>query len=253
VRLALGVCIVAAAAAASAKPVPTYVVSTPAVEILDPSGAIQRPAVEQGIAALADELRKCRDVGWQSDALAWIVVDWHGHVTRLEIAVPKPDAEKCLTGVLKKLAIATAQARATVVVRLRIENELVTDIKELDPEAAKNPPPAPPSSKAKVEIARITVGSDFADPERIKTIVRRHAETLRACYAIGIDHGAPTTNKVTLKLSVDAAGVVFGAQVLATASPREMVDCYKRELPKLSFPLPTKAPTTVEIEQRPPA
>jgi hypothetical protein len=253
VRLAFGACIVAAATAASAKPVPTYVVSTPSVEILDPTGAIQRPAVEQGIAAIADELRSCRDVGWSSDALAWIVVDWHGRVTRLEVAVPKPDAEKCLGRVLKKLAIANAQARATVFVRLRIENELVTDIKELDPDAGKHPAPPPPSSKAKVEIARINVGSEFADPERIKTIVRRHAETLRACYGIGLDHGAPVTNKVTLKLSVDAAGVVFGAQVFATASPREMVDCYKRELPKLSFPLPTKAPTTVEIEQRPPA
>jgi hypothetical protein len=246
-------CTVFAATTASAKPVPTYVVSTPAIEILDPSGAIQRPAVERGIAVLTDELRGCRDVGWSSDALAWIVVDWHGHVTRLEVAVPKPDAEKCLGRVLKKLAIATAQARATVVVRLRIENELVTDIKEIDPDAGKTPPPPPPSSKVKVELARITVGSEFADPERIKTIVRRHTETLRACYAIGLDHGATAANKVTLKLSVDAAGVVFGAQVVATASPREMVDCYKRELAKLSFPLPTKAPTTVEIEQRPPA
>jgi len=252
VRIGVGACIVVAVTSASAKPVPTYIVSTPVIEIIDPSNTISRSGVEQSIAALRDELRGCRDAGWGSDALAWIVVDWHGHVTRLEVAVPKPDAEKCLTRVLKKLAIPAAQARATIVVRLRIENQLVTDIAELDPDAGKRPPLPPPSSKARVEISRINVGSDFADPERIKTIVRRHADTLRTCYALGIDHGAPATNRVTLKLSVDAAGVVYSAQVAATASPREMVDCYKRELPKLSFPLPAKAPTTVEIEQRPP-
>jgi len=252
VRL-VGVCIVVAAVTAYAKPVPTLVVTTPAIEILDPSGAIQRPAVEQSLGALRDELRACHGAGWASDALAWIVTDWHGHVTRLEIAVAKPDAEKCLTQVLKKLAIASAQARATIVLRLRIENQLVTDIAELDPEAGKHAPPPMPSSKAKVEISKITVGAEFTDPERIKTIIRRHADTLRGCYAVGLDHGAPATNRVTLKLSVDAAGVVYSLQVAATANPREMVDCYKRELPKLNFPLPAKAPTVIEIEQKPPS
>src|SRR5262249_32771161 len=70
VRL-VGVCIVVAAVTAYAKPVPTLVVTTPAIEILDPSGAIQRPAVEQSLGALRDELRACHGAGWASDALAW--------------------------------------------------------------------------------------------------------------------------------------------------------------------------------------
>jgi len=245
------VCIlVAVAAAAVAKPVETFVVTTPAIEILDPSGAIQRANVEQAIAAVQDELGGCRGSGWNSDALAWIVVDWHGKVTRVEIAVPKPDTEKCLTKVLMKLVVPAAQARATFVIRLRLERELVTDVKDLSPGSGK--PVPPPSSTARVDIGRINVGAEFPDPERVRTIVHRHEVTLRACYATGVDYGATAANHVMLKLSIDLKGAVVGVQVAATASPREMVDCYKREVTKLMFPLPSK-PATIEIEQKPPA
>jgi hypothetical protein len=237
----------AVAASAAAHPMETVVVSTPVIEVLDSTGAIQRPAVEQAVAAVTDELRRCHAAGWSSDALAWIVVDWHGKVTKLELAVTKPEAEKCLTKVLKQLVVTTAQGRATIVLRLAVDHELVTELTELDTQPGATPVPR---AKPSVELSRIGVGTEFADPERIRTIVRRHADTLRTCYALGLDAGAPATNRVTLKLAVDAAGVVFGATVLAAASPREMVDCFKRELARLNFPQPAK-PTTVEIEQRP--
>jgi len=225
--------------------VETFVVTTPMIEILDPSGAISRANVQRALAAVHGELQACRGSGWTSDALAWIVVDWHGKVTRVEIAVPKPDAERCLTKALAALVVPSAQARATFVLRLRLERALSADIKDVPADSRPSPSPGTPSS-VRVELARIDVASEFPDPDRVRTIVRRHAEALRACYALGQDH----TAHVTIKLSVDANGAVVG--VAATASQRDMVDCYKREVAKLSLPPPSK-PASVEIEQRPPA
>jgi len=246
VRSLVAVCVVAGAV--WAKPVETYVVTAPTIEILDPSGSVQRGNVEQALAAVQSDLVACRATGWNSDALAWVVIDWHGKVTRTEIAVAKPDAERCIGKALDRLVVPAAQARATFVVRLRPEREVVTDIKDLGSAGSGKTPPA--SASVHVDLGPITVGAEFADPERVRTIVRRHAETLKGCYAVGVDHGAGSTNHVTLKLAIATTGAVVGAQVAATSSPREMVDCYRREAAKFSFPPPSKA-ATVEIEQRP--
>lgn len=244
--LAMAMAMASIGSVGDAKPVETFVVTTPMIEILDPTGAISRANVQRALAAIQSDLQACRSSGWTSDALAWIVVDWHGKVTRVEIAVPKPDAERCLGKALNALVVPSAQARATFVLRLRLERALSADITNGGPAPDWKPSPIPATAaNLRVDLARIDVASEFPDPDRVRTIVRRHAEALRSCYALGPDH----TAHVTIKLTVDANGAVIG--VSATASQRDMVDCYKREVAKFSFPPPSK-PSVVEIEQRPP-
>jgi hypothetical protein len=125
-RILVVVCALAAATSgAVAKPPEVQPVSLPVnlpvIEVLDPSGAVTQAAVREAIAKIEAELAQCAaDEKWKGDALAWIVSDWHGKVTKLELAVDKPAIERCFTKSLKGIVIAKAQGRATMMLRLRV-------------------------------------------------------------------------------------------------------------------------------------
>lgn len=123
---AIAVAILLATTPAAAVPVPVpvktkLVVTQPIIEVLDPGGSVTVPTVQDGIAKLTADLAKCGDDSkWTGDALVWLVTDWHGKVTRVEIAVEKLAVEKCLGAALKKLVIPKALTRATTMMRLRV-------------------------------------------------------------------------------------------------------------------------------------
>lgn len=98
------------------------VMTLPVIEVLDPSGAITNVEVTAGLAKVQPELLSCAQTArFSGDALAWIVTDWRGKLSKLELAVQSAALEKCLAKALKKLVVTKAQARATTMVRLHWE------------------------------------------------------------------------------------------------------------------------------------
>ena len=94
-------------------------VNLPIIEVLDPSGAMTPPFVRAAIMKVEPELLKCAESSkWQSTAFAWIVTDWRGKVSKLELAVDSAGVEKCLSTVLKTIVIQNSQVRATAFVKL---------------------------------------------------------------------------------------------------------------------------------------
>jgi hypothetical protein len=104
------------------KPEPKRVrVNLPVIEVLDPSGTMTEPFVRSAIVKVEPELLKCAETAkWQSIAFAWIVTDWRGKVSKLELAVDSASVEKCLSTVLKTVVVQNAQVRATAFVKLHV-------------------------------------------------------------------------------------------------------------------------------------
>lgn len=108
-----------ALAAAKPAPPPPVHVTLPLVEVLDASGAMTAPFVRTAILKVEPELLRCTDgTKWQGTALAWIVTDWRGKVSKLELAVGSASVEKCLAKVLRTVVVQNTQVRATAFVKL---------------------------------------------------------------------------------------------------------------------------------------
>ncbi len=96
-------------------------VNLPVIEILDPSGSMTEPSVRAAIVKVEPELLKCAETSkWQSTAFAWLVTDWRGKVSKLELAVDSAAVEKCLGTVLKTVVVQNVQVRATAFVKLGV-------------------------------------------------------------------------------------------------------------------------------------
>ncbi|MFN0252065.1 MAG: hypothetical protein ACKV2T_34635 [Kofleriaceae bacterium] len=96
-------------------------VNLPVIEVLDPSGTMTEPFVRSAIVKVEPALLKCAEVAkWKSTAFAWIVTDWRGKVSKLELAVDSAAVQKCLTTVLKSIVVQNAQVRATAFVKLQV-------------------------------------------------------------------------------------------------------------------------------------
>ncbi len=94
-------------------------VNLPIIEILDPSGTMTEPFVRAAFTKVEPELLKCADaVKWQSTAFVWMVTDWRGKVSKLELAVDSASVEKCLSTVLKTIVVQQSQVRATAFVKI---------------------------------------------------------------------------------------------------------------------------------------
>ncbi len=103
------------------KPEKRVRVNMPIIEILDPSGTMTAPFVRAAIMKVEPELLKCAEASkWQSTAFAWIVTDWRGKVSKLELAVDSAGVEKCLSTVLKSIVVQQSQVRATAFVKLTV-------------------------------------------------------------------------------------------------------------------------------------
>jgi hypothetical protein len=96
-------------------------VNLPVIEILDPSGSMTEPFVRAAIVKVEPELLKCAEASkWQSTAFAWMVTDWRGKVSKLELAVDSAAVERCLSTVLKTVVVQNVQVRATAFVKLNV-------------------------------------------------------------------------------------------------------------------------------------
>lgn len=94
-------------------------VNMPIIEVLDPSGAMTAPFVRAAIVKVEPELLKCADSAkWASTAFVWMVTDWRGKVTKLELAVDSAAVEKCLATALKTVVVQQSQVRATAFVKM---------------------------------------------------------------------------------------------------------------------------------------
>lgn len=100
-------------------------VNMPVIEVLDPSGTMTAPFVRAAILKVEPELLRCAEASrWQSTALAWIVTDWRGKVTKLELAVDSASVEKCLAATLRSVVVQSSQVRATAFVKLVVGDSL---------------------------------------------------------------------------------------------------------------------------------
>lgn len=103
------------------KPQKRVRVNMPVIEVLDPSGMMTAPFVRAAITRVEPELLKCAEAAkWQSTAFAWMVTDWRGKVTKLELAVDSAGVEKCLATTLRTVVVQNAQVRATAFVKLTV-------------------------------------------------------------------------------------------------------------------------------------
>lgn len=101
------------------KPEAKVRVNLPVIEVLDPSGTMTPPFVRAAIMKVEPELLKCAaSTKWQNTALVWLVTDWRGKVTKLELAVDSPAIEKCIAPVLKTIVVQQSQVRTTTFVKL---------------------------------------------------------------------------------------------------------------------------------------
>jgi hypothetical protein len=99
-------------------------VTLPIIEVLDPSGALTAPFVRSAIMKVEPELLKCAESAkWQNTAFVWMVTDWRGKVTKLELAVDSAGVEKCLSTVMKTIVVQSSQVRATTFVKLGVGAE----------------------------------------------------------------------------------------------------------------------------------
>ena len=218
--------------AAATPPVIGVAATAPVVEVLDPSGAIDRAAAQDALGKIARELARCgSEAGWAGDALAWIVVDWHGKVGKLELAVDKPAVETCFAAELHKLVIARARGPATVFARLRLAPALVST-KHAVPEE-------PPVKRGEVRATRIAPGERFADADRVRDALRRQLQDATVCYEQALEARPRLTGSAAIELSVAPSGAVDGASV--GSAPGTMADCLKRAMLRVRLPAPSAA------------
>lgn len=220
----------ALAARAEASPPTISVAATaPVIEVLDPGGAIDAAAVQDAFAKRARELARCGSAAsWTGDALAWIVVDWHGKVGQLELAVDKPAVETCLATELRKLVIAKAQGRATIFARLRL-----AAIVGGKPNA---PAEEPPVKRGEVRATWIAPGSAFADPDRVRDAVRQQLQDVTVCYEQALEAKPRLTGAATIELTVATTGAIDRAAV--ASAPPGMADCVERAMLRDRLPSP---------------
>lgn len=218
---------------ADARPPMIDVVATaPVVEVLDPIGALEAPAASEALGKIARELAKCgSDASWTGDALAWIVVDWHGKVSKLELAVDTPAIETCFATELKKLVIAKAQGRATIFARLRLAPALVSG----NPQSG-NPPEEPPIKRGEVRAIRIIPGAQFPDPERARDALRQQLQDVTVCYEQALETKPRLTGVAAIELTVTTTGAIGSAAV--GSAPGNMADCVKRAMLRIRLPAP---------------
>lgn len=94
-------------------------VNLPIIEVLDPSGKLTPPFVRSAIMKVGPQLLKCAETSkWQNTALVWIVTDWRGKVSKLELAVDSAAVEQCISAVLRTIVVQSSQVRATAFVKL---------------------------------------------------------------------------------------------------------------------------------------
>jgi hypothetical protein len=233
----------ALAVRAGASPPSLGVAATaPVVEVLDPSGAIDAAAVQDAIGKRSRELAKCgSEAGWTGDALAWIVVDWHGKVSKLELAVDKPAVETCFSTELRKLVVARAQGPATIFARLRVATNVG---------GGRNPADEPPIKRGEVRATWIAPGSQFADPDRVRDAVRQQLQDVTLCYEQALATRPRLTGAATIELTVATAGTIDSAAV--GSAPTDMADCVRRAMLRLRLPAPaTLGKVRVELQLGP--
>jgi hypothetical protein len=215
----------------AAPPAIGLVATAPVVEVLDPAGAIDPPAVQDAFARIAGEIARCGgDAGWAGDALAWIVVDWHGKVDRLELAIDKPAVETCFAAELRKLVIAKAHGPATVFVRLRLAPALVSGKRP-------GPPEEPPVKRGEVRATRISPGPQFSDPERVRDALRQQLQDVTVCYEQALEARPRLTGTAAVELTVAVTGAIDSASV--GSAPGNMPDCIKRAMLRIRLPAPS--------------
>jgi hypothetical protein len=221
----------ALAVRADANPPTLDVAATaPVVEVLDPSGAIDAAAVQDALGKRWRELARCgSEASWTGDALAWIVVDWHGKVGKLELAVDKPAVETCLSGELRKLVIAKAQGPATIFARLRV----AAIVSGRHNAAAEEPP----IKRGEVRATWIAPGSQFADPDRVRDAVRQQLQDVTLCYEHALEARPRLTGAATIELTVATTGAIDSAAV--GSAPADMADCVRRAMLRVRLPAPT--------------
>ena len=221
--------------AGATPPLIDVAVTTPVLEILDPSGAIDAAAVADALGKIAPGLAKCgSDASWTGDALAWIVVDWHGKVGKLELAVGTPVVEACFATELRRLVIVKAQGRATIFARVRLLPALVSG----KPPAGK-PPEAPPIKRGEVRAIRISPGAQFSDPERARDAVRQQLQDVTVCYEQALETRPRLTGTAVIELTVAPTGAIDSAGV--GSAPGNMADCVKRAMLRIRLPAPAAA------------
>jgi hypothetical protein len=233
-RRALIAWLVALASHADAAPPTLDVVATaPVVEVLDPSGTIDAAAVQDAVGKIARELAACgSDASWTGDALVWIVVDWHGKVGKLELAVGKPAVETCFATWLRKLVIAKAQGRATIFARLRLAPALVSGKR-----AGDNPPEPPALKLGEVRATRIAPGAQFPDQERVRDALRQQLQDVTVCYEQALEAKPRLAGAAAIELTVAITGAIDSAAV--GSAPGNMADCIKRAMLRIRLPAPT--------------
>jgi hypothetical protein len=252
---AVGVALGAAAAAllvaavtrpaGATPPVIGVAATAPVVEVLDPTGAIDPAAVRDALGRVAGELARCAsDASWTGDALAWLVVDWHGKVDKLELAVAKPAVEACLATELRKLVIAKAQGPATVFARLRLAPALVS---------GKRPGSAepPPIKRGEVRATRIAPGGQFADAERVRDALRQQLQDATVCYEQALETKPRLAGTAAIELTVAVSGAIDSVSV--GTAPGTMADCLKRAMLRLRLPPPAAVDKVrIELQLGPP-
>lgn len=233
---------VALAGRASAAPPLTGLVATaPVIEVLDPRGAIDRAAVQDALGKVAQELARCgADASWSGDALAWLVIDWHGKVGKLELAVDKPAVESCFAAELRKLVVAGAVGPATVFARLRVTPAPVSDKRP-----GGGPVEEPPVKRGEVRATRIAPGARFSDPDRVRDALRKQLQDATACYAQALEARPRLTGTAAIELTVAATGEVDSAAV--GSAPGNMADCLQRAMLRVRLPAPS-AVDRVQLE-----
>ncbi len=214
--------------AEASPPVLDIVPTTPVLEILDPSGSIERPAVEAALGKLA--IGRCAsDAAWTGDALAWIVTDWHGRVTKLELAIDKPAVETCLAGELKQLVVPGAQGRATIVVRFHLAHALVSTVKS---------EPAP-VKRGEVRAIRVVAGKAFADPDRVRAAIAAQLQDVTICYEHALEKTPRLGGTSAIELAVTTTGAIDSAAV--GSAPGDLAACLKSAMLRLRVPAPSAA------------
>jgi len=246
-RLVAVVWSLALASGAHASPPTIDLVATaPVVEVLDPSGAIDAAAVHEALGKVAPAVASCgAEATWSGDALAWIVVDWHGKVAKLEVAVDKPSVEPCIAGALRKLVIGKAQGWATVAARLRVGPALVS---------ARRPagtPEEPPVKRGEVRATRIAPGPQFADPARVRDALRQQLVDVTVCYEQAREAKPRLTGTAAIELTVAVTGAIDSAAV--GSAPGNLADCVKRAMLRIRLPAPAAVDKVrVELQLGPP-
>lgn len=231
-RVAIALVVALGSRAGASPPVIGLAATVPVIEVLDPSGAVDRAAAADALAKVTPELARCgAEVSWSGDALAWIVIDWHGKVAKLELAIDKPAVETCFATELRKLVIAKAQGPATVFARLRLEPALVSGKRR------SGPPEEPPIKRGEVRATRIVPGAQFSEPDRVRDALRQQLQDVTVCYEQALEAKPRLTGTAAIELTVATTGAIDSASV--GSAPGNMSDCVKRAMLRVHLPAPS--------------